>query len=101
VGWPMLTIHNVNKKYPETNKTSKGHLNQTWKNVRLTKPMDTCNTTSIHGKKKRDDHTTTYNVHKTMFTNQTVKFPIWSLWGNKYIMVMVEVNSNAILVKPV
>jgi hypothetical protein len=29
VGWPMLTIHNVNKKYPETNKTSKGHLNQT------------------------------------------------------------------------
>ncbi len=38
--------------------------------------------------------------HKTMFSNQTGQFPIQSLRGNKYIMVMVETDSNAILVEP-
>ena len=35
-----------------------------------------------------------------MSTNQTEQFPTQSLSGYKYIMVMVEVDSNAILVKP-
>jgi hypothetical protein len=35
-----------------------------------------------------------------MFSNQTDQFPIQSLCGNKYIMVMAEINRNAILVKP-
>ncbi len=36
-----------------------------------------------------------------MFSNQTGQLPIQSLVrGNKYIMVMVEINSNAILVEP-
>jgi hypothetical protein len=37
VGWPMLTERNVQKYYPKTTKTAKGHLNQTRKNVRSTK----------------------------------------------------------------
>ncbi len=41
-----------------------------------------------------------YMVRKTMFSNQTGQFPIPSLCGNKYIMVMVEIKSNAILVEP-
>jgi hypothetical protein len=36
VGWPMLTKCNVQKYYPETIKTAKGHLNQARKNVRST-----------------------------------------------------------------
>jgi hypothetical protein len=39
-------------------------------------------------------------VHETMFSNQTSKFPAQSLQGNQYIMVMVEIDSNTILVKP-
>ncbi len=35
-----------------------------------------------------------------MFSNQTGQFPMHSQQGNKYIMVMVEINSNAILVGP-
>ena len=62
--------------------------------------MESCDTTSLCGKKKRDIHTTIYNVRKTMFTNQTGKFPTRSLCSYKYTMVMVEVDSNAILVKP-
>ena len=36
-GWPMLTVRNVSKYYPETTETPKGHLNQSRKNVRSTK----------------------------------------------------------------
>ena len=35
-----------------------------------------------------------------MFSNQTGQFPTRLHGGNKYIMVMVEINSNAILVEP-
>ncbi len=35
-----------------------------------------------------------------MFSDQTGKFPTRSQRGNKYIMVMVEIESNAILVEP-
>jgi hypothetical protein len=41
-----------------------------------------------------------YMVRKTMFSNQTGQFSTQSQQGNKYIMVMVEINSNAILVEP-
>jgi hypothetical protein len=104
MGWPMLTARNVQKYYPETIKTAKGHLNQTRKNVRTTKvkatPLETCNISHLHGKKVRDVYTQTYMVQETTFSNQTGQFPIWSLCGNKYIMVMVEIGSNPILVEP-
>ncbi len=35
-----------------------------------------------------------------MFSDQTGQFPTRLQKGNKYIMVMVEINSNVILVKP-
>ncbi len=38
-------------------------------------------------------------VRETMFSNKTGRFPTRSQRGNKYIMVMVEINSNAILVE--
>ena len=37
-GWPLLTVENINKHYPETDETPMGHLNQTRANVRSTKP---------------------------------------------------------------
>jgi len=104
VGWPMLTECNIQKYYPETIKTPRGNLNQTRKNVQSTKvkatPLETCNTSHLHGKKVRDVHTQMYMVRETMFSNQTGQFPIQSLCGKKYIMVMVEIHSNAILVEP-
>ncbi len=45
-------------------------------------------------------YTQMYMVPKIMFSDQTGQFPIRSLCGNKYIMVMVKINSNAILVDP-
>ncbi len=65
-----------------------------------TAPLETCDTSQLHGKKVRDVYTETYRLHKTMFSNQTGQFPTCSQQGNKYIMVMVEIDSNAILVEP-
>jgi hypothetical protein len=104
IDWPMITEPNVNKYYPETSETSKGHTNQTCKNVRSTKakqtPSETCDTSQLHGKIVRDIYTTMYDVCKTMFSEQAGQFPTRLQSGNKYIMVLVEINSNAILVEP-
>jgi hypothetical protein len=100
----MLTECNVLKYYPKATKTAKGHLNQTRKNVCSTKekpaPLETCNTSQLHGKKVSNAYTKMYKVQETMFSDQTVQFPTQLQQGNKYIMVMVEIDSNAILVKP-
>ena len=41
-----------------------------------------------------------YNVRETIFSDQTGKFPKLSQRGYECIMVMVEIDSNAILVEP-
>ena len=70
-GWPMLTELNVWKYYPETTATAKGHMNQTRKNVRSTKPtpapLETCDTHKLRGKKERGVYTKVYDVRDTIF----------------------------------
>lgn len=103
VGWPLLTEKNINKYYPESVETPKGHMNQTRKNVRSTKPkpFELCNAAAaLRGKKEKDIFIRTYEAKETIFSDQTGKFPTTSLRGNKYIMVMVDIDSNAILVQP-
>ena len=50
-------------------------------------------------KKVKDIYVCTYNTHETTFSNQTGQFPMQSKHGNKYIMVLVKIDSNAILIK--
>ena len=54
----------------------------------------------MKGKKVHDIYIKTYNVRETTFSDQTGQFPTRSRSGNKYIMIMVEIDSSAILVKP-
>ena len=100
IGWPLLNVQNVKKYYPETTETPKGHMNQTRKNVRSTKVFETSNGTPLKGKKFRDIGIHIYNVRETIFLDQTGEFPKQSQQGYIYIMVMVEIDSNAILVEP-
>ena len=51
-------------------------------------------------KKMRDIYTKVCWVRNTVFSDQTGQFPTRSKRGTKYIMVMVEIDSNAILVEP-
>jgi len=75
-------------------------MNQTRKKMRSTKVMETFNANTLKGKKVRDIGIHVYNIRETIFSNQTGKFPKQSQQGYKYIMVMVKIDSNAILVKP-
>jgi hypothetical protein len=44
VGWPLLTVKNIIKYYPERDEMPKGHMNQQRKNVRCTKTLfEECN----------------------------------------------------------
>ena len=58
MGWSILNECNIQKYYPKTIKTPKGHLNQTRKNVRSTKaitlPLESSDASQLHGKKVRD-----------------------------------------------
>lgn len=54
----------------------------------------------MRGKKVRDIYTKVYDTRKTSFSDQTGRFPTRLQRSNKYIMVMVEIDSNAILVEP-
>ena len=51
-------------------------------------------------KKMRDILTKIHNAAETMHTDQTGRFPATSSSGNKYIMVMVEVDGNYIDAEP-
>ena len=101
----MLTELNVSKYYPETNKTPNSHLNQSRKNVRSTKPkrtpLEVPKTATLQGHKELDVYTIVYEVRNTVFYDQTGQFPTLSQRGNKYIMVMVETDSNAIIIEPI
>ena len=102
-GWPLLTANNVRRYYPETVETPKGHMNQARKNVRSTKapsPFGVTNTKSMHGKKVRDIGINVFDVKETIYSDQTGQFPTRSRSGNKYIMVMVDIDSSGILVEP-
>lgn len=57
VGWPLLNEKNINKYYPESAETPKGHMNQARKNVRSMKPkpFEICNAAAaLRGKKEKD-----------------------------------------------
>ena len=106
VVWPLLNEKNINKYYPDTDETQKGHMNQTHKNVWSTKQhraatvFEICNAVvRLRGKKEQDFFNSTYDVRETIFSDQTGQFPTCSQMGNKYVMVLVDIDSNAILVE--
>lgn len=97
----------VNKFFPESDETQKGHMNQQLQNVRYTKinpeepeeEEEKGKGNSIKGK-QMEVCIKVYDYRETMYTDQTGRFPVYSSSGNRYIMVMCEVDSNAILVAP-
>merc|ERR1711923_175471 len=112
VGWPLLTVENVHRHYPETDETPMGHLDAARANTRSTKTkyqsisLPTATEEDLKpllGKKGRDVYikmVDTWDMKGTIYSDQTGKFPVKSRAGNRYIMVMVKIDSNYILVAP-
>ena len=58
------------------------------------------NKSHLKGRKVKDVYTKVYDVRNTVFPDQTGQFPTRSQIGSKYLMFMVEKDSNSILVEP-
>ena len=109
-GWPLLSVENVHAHYPETDETPMGCLNQSQANVRSTRrkrlPLPEATEEELKrlvGKKERDvcvKIIDTHDMKNTIYSDQTGKFPVRARSGNRYIMVMVEIDSNYVLVQP-
>ena len=96
----------INRHYPETDDTPKGHMQQVRQGVISTKKkltvLEEKNDSNKHIPLRkhhaiivRIDH-----VRDTIYTNQTVKFPIMSPRGHKYIMILCAIYGNVVLAEP-
>jgi hypothetical protein len=63
------------------------------------KLLEVADTNQSKGKKECVISTKVYNVHETIYSDQTGKFLKCSLSSNKYIMIMVDIDGSGIPVE--
>jgi hypothetical protein len=102
--WPGLTEHAVEKHLSKSTSTAKGHLNQQRQHARTTKIKEAKLTVTEpdfdHGIKTQFVYAATIDAGQ-IYTDQTGIFTVVSSKGNKYIMILYDYDSNAILVQPI
>ncbi len=88
------------KFFPESEETQKGHMQEQQQGVCFIKEAESPdkNQTIIPHVKKHD---ILILVKATMYSDQTEKFPTLSSKGNKYIMVLHDINSNLLWAEPI
>jgi hypothetical protein len=106
--WPGLTAKLIKDKLPKSIATVKGHLNHQQKHIRSTQnraiktdtdedanpPSDAPNERSHH------IFAAVTNITSQITTDLTGQFPVTSSRGNKYILVLYNYDSKAILAEP-
>jgi hypothetical protein len=105
--WPMFTCENIKKHLPKSEATALGHLDQQRKNTQSTKRTPTTRSTTTTADTTGIAHAGTHETYTSLLdinsptgqihTDQTGRFPIQSSRGNKYVMILHDYNSNAIL----
>jgi hypothetical protein len=102
--WPGLTEQAVEKHLSKSTSTTKVHLNQQRKNTITTKVKDikviVTEPDLDHGIKTQFAYAATIDAGQ-IYTDQTGRFPVMSSKGNKYIMILYDYDSNAILAQPI
>ena len=100
-----MTPGNISQHFPDLDETQKGHRKQTKQGVRSTKVVDVDAMLGFQpkpGVKHKDVYLIIFDAtKKSMYSNQTGKFPITSAQGNRYIMVVVELDGNYIDCEPI
>jgi hypothetical protein len=98
--WTGLNQHSVEKYLSKSTSTSKDHLNQQRQIARTTKIKDAqlldSDVDLDHGIKTQYVYATTIDAGQ-IYTDQKGRFPVVSSKGNKYIMVLYDYDSSAIL----
>ena len=103
--WPHLTVKAVQQHFPESDETQQGHMRNVKQGIRSTKEkkkhieVETTSgeTVTIPLKKHHGIYVRVDEAKETIYSDQTGAFPVRSRSGNRYIMVMCEMDSNAIL----
>ena len=101
--WPGLTVDAANKHFPDSVETQKGHMKKQRQNVRSTKQaikQPTENEELTRTLAKQNIMIKVVNTESTVYSNQTGRFPVQSSKGNTSLMVMYDVDANAIDAKP-
>jgi hypothetical protein len=97
--WPMVNTRTVGKYFPESDETQEGHMRQRREGVRSTKKRHppTSDVPVVPLRKESDVMIHVYDLKETVYTDQTGRFPFCSSKGNRYIMVLCEMDGNVIL----
>jgi hypothetical protein len=102
--WSGLAEHDVEKHLSKSTSTTKGHVNQQRQNARTTKIKDAqvlvTEPDIDNGVKTQFVYAATIDAGQ-IYTDQTGRFPVVSSRGNKYIMILYDYDSNAILAQPI
>ena len=107
LSWPLVNIKNVNKHFPESEETQKGHMHTQRQGVQSTKthrptkaltpedakPIEEPIQTPIL--KKKDIFIEIYSPINTIYTDQTGKFPQSSSRGNNYQIIIHEIDGDS------
>jgi hypothetical protein len=102
--WPRLTEHAVEKLLSKSTSTTKVHSNQQRQIARTTKIKDAevifTEPDLDHGIKTHYVYAATIDAGQ-IYTDQTGRFPVVSSKDNKYIIILCDYDSNAILSQPI
>ena len=106
--WPFITVDNVNKHFPESNETNQGHMKGIKQGIRSTKQRkqptvittDAGEQVTVPLTKHHDIFVTIDEAKETMYTDQTGAFPVQSHKGNRYVMILCEIDNGIIISEP-
>ena len=98
--WPGLSVKAVNKYYPETDETPKGHMSGQRQGLCSTKTKEIIATSQVAQKKQHKIFVKIIDLKETMYSDQTRKFPYLSSRGNRYIMVAYHTDANYNFMEP-
>eukprot|EP00804_Cyclotella_cryptica_P006783 CCRYP_019522-RA/>CCRYP_019522-RA protein AED:0.43 eAED:0.43 QI:0/0/0/1/0/0/2/0/364 len=98
--WPLITVKNVHKYFPQSEETQQGHMRNQRQGTRSTKQALPQAEPCTPLPQLHDIFIRTYDTHSTLYTDQTGKFPHLSSKGNRYQMILYHVDSNSIWAEP-
>eukprot|EP00804_Cyclotella_cryptica_P024289 CCRYP_012553-RA/>CCRYP_012553-RA protein AED:0.37 eAED:0.37 QI:0/0/0/1/0/0/2/0/683 len=98
--WPLITVKNVHKHFPQSEETQQGHMRNQRQGTRSTKQALPQAEPRTPLPQLHDIFIRTYDTHGTLYTDQTGKFPHLSSQGNRYQMILYHVDSNSIWAEP-
>ena len=97
--WPNLTSKAVRRYIKPSIPSIKGHLDQERQNKKSTKTTDNNDALLSNAKQEERSHNVfikDIEITGKIFTDQTGRFPVPSIEGYKYVMILYDYDSNSV-----